>query len=113
MQKFKKLKEASLFKRRVILFAVLFVLAVPMVILIGRGFAGNVTRFNGKSLFDQLEIDEELGESFLQIQEASKEFEELMGQMPDMSTTGTSTEFSTGTSTLFSTGTSTVEVNEQ
>jgi len=99
MRKLKEFKQMSLFKRKLVLFAILFVLAIPMAILIGRNLASRVASFDSKPFLGQFEMDEEIGESFLQLQETKKELQEIMDQMPEISTTTTSTEFSTGTPT--------------
>ena len=108
MNKLKKLKEASLLKRQVILFAVLLVLAVPMVILVRNRFINRVVAFDSEPFFEQFEMDEEIGETFLQIKETQADIQELMEQMPDMSPQ--ESELPTGQAT---TSTSTDDVNYQ
>lgn len=101
MNKLKKARELSIFKRKIILFSALFVLAVPMTILIVRALTDRVAVFNGKRLINKLEVTEEIGESFLQVQETKAELDELMNQIPDMSTTtNTSTDILLSTTTF-------------
>lgn len=92
---FKKVQKLDVFWRKVILFGILFVLALPMVILIARRLAFRAAGFNGQPLFRQLgveEMQEELGQSFLQVQEAKGELQAQMELLQEIATTSTSTD---------------------
>jgi len=87
--KVKKIQELSIFWRKVILFTAVFILAVPLLALIVKRFSERTLNVSSESIMKEFEISDELGESFLQIQEATKELQE---QMDNMATTSTSTE---------------------
>jgi len=87
MSKLKKAQELSIFKRKIILFSVLFVLTVPMAVLIVIALTHRVAKFDGEYLTKSLEVDEEIEESFLQVKESSEEFMEFLGDMPVMTST--------------------------
>lgn len=94
MKTLKKVQKLDIFWRKVILFTVLFVLAFPMVVLVARRVVVRARDFNSQALFQQFEaeeIEEGLGQSFLQIQEAQEELQEQMRILQEMSTTSTST----------------------
>jgi len=85
----KKIQELNIFWRKVILFTAVFVLAVPLTALIVKRFSARTLNVSGEGIMKNFEIGNELGESFLQIQEATQEFQE---QVDNMATTSTSTE---------------------
>ena len=85
----KKIQELNIFWRKVILFTAVFILAVPLLALIVKRFSTRTLNVSGEGIMKDFEISEELGESFLQIQEVTKEFKE---QIDSMATTTTSTD---------------------
>lgn len=91
MSKLKKAQELSILKRKIILFSVLFVLTVSMVVLIARGLTYRVAMFDGEYLTKNLEVGEEIEESFSQVKKSSKEFIEFLENMPVMTFTTMST----------------------
>jgi len=113
MRKLNELKDANLFWRKIILFVVLFVLAVPITILIGRGFTNRVAGFDSQTFLNQAKLDEELGEPLLQVQQSGEELQEFIGKISNLATTSTSTEFILSEVEWLSTGTSTDDANFQ
>ena len=95
-KKRKNLQELDVFWRKVILFTVLFVLAAPLTFLIVKRFTNRTANFNSDMIMKEFEVDEGIGESFLQIKQATQELQE---QLSATTTTSTSSPLSTGTST--------------
>lgn len=82
MDWFKKLQKINVFWKRLIVFAVLFVLAVPLLILIGNSFQKRVTKFDQEGFFEELnlpEFTEEIGGSF---EELRQELEKVATTTP-------------------------------
>jgi len=124
MPNLKKLKEADILWRKIILFAVLFVLAVPLIALVARRAVVRGRELDSQQFFEQLEVGEmkeEIGQAFIEMQDAQEKIKEQMSLVQETATTSTSTEFilseveglSTGTSTDATSGTTTTESNNQ
>jgi len=124
MPNLKKLKEADIIWRKIILFAVLFVLAVPLIALVARRAVVRGRELDSQQFFEQLEVGEmkeEIGQAFIEMQDAQEKIKEQMSLVQETATTSTSTEFilseveglSTGTSTDATSGTTTTESNNQ
>jgi len=87
--KIKKIQELNIFWRKVILFTAVFILAVPLTALIVKRFSERTLNVTSKDMMKEFELGDELGETFLQIGEATQEFQE---RIDNMATTSTSTE---------------------
>lgn len=82
MNLFRKIQKINVFWKRLIVFAVLFVLAVPLLILIGNSFQKRVTKFDQEGFFEELnlpEFTEEIGGSF---EELRQELEKVATTTP-------------------------------
>lgn len=88
----KKIQELNIFWRKVILFTAVFILAVPLTAFIVKRFSARTLNVSSENMIQNFEISEELGESFLQIQEATKELQEQLNATTTTSTDSTSTE---------------------
>jgi len=92
----KKVQELDIFWRKVILFSVLFVIAVPLTFLIVRRFTKRTANFDSTMIMKEFEMDEGIGESFLEIKQATQELQE---QLNTTTTESTSTDILLNTTT--------------
>jgi len=96
LQNIKKIQELNIFWRKVILFTIVFVLAVPLLALIVKRFSSRMLNVSTENIVKSLEITEKLDEAFSQVEEANQDFQEQLKNLAsttvDISTTTTSTE---------------------
>lgn len=72
----KKIKDSSIFWRKVFTFSILFIIAVPLIFFIGISFKRRTQNINIIEEWKMPEITESLGDSLSEIEKLKKEFEE-------------------------------------